>query len=174
MADLNLDLLFMRKSDFKDFRDISANIKDEKINIFIREAQFLDIRTFLGAELYAEMQDDFDEGLFEFDNQLFNDLWFGVDAFNGYMNAGIYFAYTRFLLQQQVNVSRFGVESVQSDISEDISNPQIRSKTFDSRKVALKYQEATHDFLVANSEDYPLFDNHATQKPRTAFSFFKL
>ena len=90
------------------------------------------------------------------------------------MNSGIYFAYTRFLLQQQVNVSRFGVESVQNEISEDITNPQIRSKNFDSRKVALKYQEANLIFLEENSTDYPEFETNISRPVKTAFSFFTL
>jgi len=174
MADLNLDFLWMEKSDFVNFRDMSANISEDRINIFIREAQFLEIKTFLGETLYGLMQNDWDDTLKEFPNSVYNDLWFGVDNFNGYMNAGIYFAYTRFLLQHQVNVSRFGVESVQDEISEDISNAQIRSKTNDSRKVALKYQEATRLFLEENKEDYPDFEVTQVKKNRTAFPFFKL
>ena len=174
MAELNLDFLWMKKEDFVDFSDISANIKEEKINIFIREAQFLDVKAFLGADLYGEMQDDWNEGAFEFDEALFNDLWFGAGNFNGYMNAGIYYSYSRFLLQQQVNVSRFGVESVQNEISEDVSNAQIRSKTNDARKVALKYEQETGLYLKENSSDYPAYSVPGKPTNKTAFGFFKL
>ena len=169
---LNLDNLWMKKEDFVDFRDISANVKEARLDVYIREAQYLEIRLFLGAELYNLMQEDWNGT--EFDEPLFNNLWFGVDGFHGYMNAGIYFSYSRFLLQQQVNVSRFGVESVQNEISEDISNAQIRSKTNDARKVALKYQEETLVYLEENKTDYPEFIPRDVKKNRTAFGFFKL
>ena len=174
MMALNLDKLWMQKEDFVDFRDISANVKDSRLDVYIREAQFLEIRLFLGAELYDLMQEDYDEGSKSFTEPLYQSLWFGVDGFHGYMNAGIYFAYSRFLLQQQVNVSRFGVESVQNEISEDVSNAQIRSKTNDARKVAFKYQEETLSYLEENKTDYPEFIARDVQKNRTAFSFFKL
>ncbi len=174
MADLNLDYLWVQKSDFTDFRDISANIKDETLNIFIREAQFLDVKKFLGKELYSLMQLDWNDTLKEFVTPKYNDLWFGVGDFNGYMNASIYYSYARFLLQQQVNVSRFGVESIQNEISEDVSNAQIRSKTNDARKVALRYEEETIDFLGDHTSDYSEFKENEVNKNRTAFSFFKL
>ena len=174
MANLNLDSLWITKEDFSDFRDISANIAEGKMNMFIREAQFLDVKKFLGKELYSLMQADWNEANSEFDNALYNNLWFGVGEFNGYMNSGIYYSYARFLLQQQVNVSRFGVESVQNEISEDISNAQIRSKTNDARKVALRYEEETLDYLNDNTTDYAEFQKEDVKKNRTSFGFFKL
>jgi len=43
-----LDKLLATKEDFTAFRDISANIKDSKIDIFIRESQLIEVRNFLG------------------------------------------------------------------------------------------------------------------------------
>ena len=47
-----LDKLLATKEDFTAFRDISANIKDSKIDIFIRESQLIEVRNFLGPQLY--------------------------------------------------------------------------------------------------------------------------
>ena len=159
-----LDKLLVSRSDFSDFRDISKNISDEKINIFIRESQLIEIRSFLGAELYLKLQEDYDEITESFTDPLLEKLWFGADynnkegkqvRFNGYANSLIYFTYGRFLLQQQMNVSRFGLESLQDTISEDTPVAQIRTKAKEALSVAIQYQKDAEAYLHSNSDDYP-------------------
>jgi len=179
----NLDFLFFRKADFANFRDISANIPDEKMNAYIREAQTVECRGFLGQQLWTAMQLDWNELTTEFNEPRFNELWFGTDytnyagveiRFNGYVNAGIYFAYGRFLVQQQVNVSRFGVESVQNEISEDISNAQIRTKSRDASQVAFSYQNDAIAYLKSNQTLFPEYKFNESKTKKTSFNFFVL
>jgi hypothetical protein len=178
-----LDKLLVDKLDFSDFRDISANISDEKINIFIRESQLIEIRSFLGAELYLLLEEDYDEILKTFTTPIYNDLWFGADyttsagkdvRFNGYANSLIYFSYGRFLLQQQMNVSRFGLESIQDTISEDAPVAQIRTKAKEALSVAIQYQKDTEAFIQSNPDDYPTFKTKDTTGKSTSFNFWKL
>lgn len=182
MATPNKDNLFLTKADLADFREISANIPEEKINIFIREAQSVEARGFLGQDLWYEMQKDWNAT--DFATAKYNDLWFGTDytnskgntiRFNGYMNAVVYFTYARFIKQQQMNVSRFGLESVQSDISEDVSNAHIRSKEKDALQVAFGYQKDAQTFLQDKKDTYPAWDKAEDLTPRkTSLSFFKV
>jgi hypothetical protein len=172
----NLDKLFFGKIDFANYRDFSQNITEGKLDAFIREAQTIEARGFLGAELYAAMQEDFDGTVFT--EQRFIDLWLGVDTteykYNGYQPAAIYFAYARMLGQQQTNVSRFGVESVQNEISEDISIAQVRGKLRDAQEMAFSYQNRAATFIQDNIADYPEYNDN-TQKPRkTTLNFFKV
>jgi len=182
MAQL-LDYLFIKRADFDTYRDISKNIKDEKLDAFIREAQMVEVRGFLGQPLWTAMQIDWNELTTGFNDQRFNDLWFGTDyinyagvniRFNGYIASAIYFAYGRFINQQQVNVSRFGVESVQNEISVDISNPQVRLKERDSSQVAFAYQNDCIAFLKSFPSLYPEFTPDDNKAKKTSFNFFKL
>jgi hypothetical protein len=182
MSEILLDKLFVTVADFSSFREISKNITDEKVEIFIRESQLIEIRGFLGGELYTAMQLDFDETTPTFPDQLYTDLWYGVDytyqskeiRFNGYANSLVYFAYGRFLLQQQLNVSRFGLESLQDTISEDITTAQIRTKAKESLSVAIQYQQDTLAYLKANAASYPLYVQNETKPKTTSFTFNKL
>ena len=178
-----LDKLLVTKEDFKDFRDISKNISDDKINIFIRESQLIEVRSFLGAELYLKLQEDYDDVLKVFTDPTLEALWYGVDyankegkdiRFNGYANSLIYFTYGRFLLQQQMNVSRFGLESIQDTISEDTPVAQIRTKAKEALSVGIQYQKDAEEFILSNSSDYPTFSTKATTGKSTSFNFFKL
>lgn len=179
----NLDKLLFTRADLATFRDISPNITDDKFDQFIREAQAIECRDFIGAELWLVLQDDFDINTSTFTDPRLTNFWFGQDyttqagkniRYYGYINAGIYFAYSRFLIQQQVNVSRFGVESVQNEISEDITNGQIRLKGRDAQQVAFNYQNDAYLFLKENSSIYPEYVEKDTNPKRTSFSFFKV
>ena len=79
-----LDDLLIDRTDFDDYRDMSKNVPDERINSFIREAQLREVRTFLGDTLYLKVLLDYDEGLKTFTSQIYTDLWYGVDyTYNG-------------------------------------------------------------------------------------------
>lgn len=179
----NLDKLLWTREDLATFRDISPNIQDAKFEQYIREAQAVECRDFLGAELWLILQEDYDDVAKLFTAPRLQNLWFGTDYVNpagvtvrfyGYINAGIYFSYSRFLLQQQTNVSRFGVESVQNEISEDISNPQVRLKGRDAQQMAFNYQNDAYTFLTDQPTIYPEYVQAKTQPKRTSFSFFKV
>jgi len=178
-----LDKLLITREDFTDFRDISKNIADDKINIFIRESQLIEVRAFLGAELYLKLQEDYDDITKTFTDPIYTDLWFGTDytnyagvevRFNGYANSLIYFTYGRFLLQQQMNVSRFGLESIQDTISEDTPVSQIRTKAKEALSVAIQYQKDCEEFINSNTEEYPEYKTKKTTGKSTSFNFFKL
>ena len=180
---LLIDKPLATKEDFAEFRDLSANIKDDKLLIFIRESQTVEIRDFIGAPLYTLLQLDYIEGTKSFSQAKFSELWFGKDypnsqghtvRFNGLMSALIYWSYTRFLLQQQVNVSRFGVESVQNEISEDVDVAQVRIKGRDSQQMALRFQNDAERFLKTFPAIYPEYIPGNTNPRRTSFEFFKV
>ena len=77
-----LDELFLTKTDFADFRDISKNINDERIDAFIRESQIREIRTFLGDILYLKLLTDFTPPA-TFATPIYEDLFLGKDYDNG-------------------------------------------------------------------------------------------
>ena len=183
MSEIFKDKLFVTRTDFDDFRDFSKNITDEKINIFIRESQIIEIRGFLGEELFLLMQEDFDDLVPEFSEARFTQLWYGTNyvnnqgqsiRFNGYANSLIYFAYGRFLLQQQANVSRFGVQSLQDTVSEDVSQGHIRTKSKEALSMAIKYQQDTSQFLKSHKSEFPEYEENETKPKDTSLTFFKL
>lgn len=166
------------RDDFKVIRTLSANISDDVFNQFIIEAQETEMRSFFGDAFYSDLINDFDELGGSFDLTEYQTLFFGGGPagflYNGYSMALLYFTYARILTQQQVNVSRFGVESIQNEISEDTTNPQIRMKIADANKMAFHYQNQTIKFLDENKTDYPLYIPSDTNPRKVNTSFFKL
>ena len=132
---LILDPLLIKPDDFVEFRDISKNIDDERLNVYIRESQIKEIRSFLGDELYLSLINDYtpDAGEGTFSEQRFTDLFFGTDwtyqgnerRLYGLKPSLIYFAYARFIKNQQFNVTRYGVKHITAEESEDETIQQV-------------------------------------------------
>jgi len=179
---LQKDSLWIARSDLADFRDISSNIADAKIEIYIREAQSVEIRNFLGDETYTLMQSDYSGGTFP--TQKWLDLWEGVDytrddgatvRFNGLGTACVYWSYARFLIGQQTNVSRFGVQSLQDDISEDIPAGAVRTRVNEARGMAIKYQKDAENYLTELKSTYSeWYSESHPSSPSSSFGMFKL
>lgn len=153
-----IDEILLTQDDFKPYRDISDNVDFERLSTWILEAQKQEMRTFLGPELYLAMITDFDGAVFQ--DQRFIDLWDGLDVpdkyrFYGLKPVVIYFAYARFLKNQQTVVTRYGVKHLVRDESEDQTAISNRVKQGDSENMAISLQNDVAKFLNDNQGDYP-------------------
>lgn len=181
MAQLQ-DNIWTTRADVETVRPFSKNIEDSVVEIYIREAQQIEIKGFLGKELYYAMQQDWD--IINFTSDIYNDLWFGSPYiggdsytvnFTGLIEAAKYFSFARFLDQQQNNVDRFGVSNLNNEIAENTTPGQIRGKTGKAYQTGINYQNAALDFLDHNKTDYPEWEESRTTNPkRSAFGFFKV
>ena len=178
-----LDDLLIDRTDFDDYRDMSKNVPDERINSFIREAQLREVRTFLGDTLYLKLLLDYDESLKTFTSQIYTDLWYGVDytyngntiRFNGLIGYHIMNAYRRILDHQQLTVTRYGIKSMTTEFSEDIIQAKINKEKIDSGSMAKVYSSDADKFLRTNIADYPEWEyNGTTPIKNTAFNFIKI
>ena len=181
MAQL-LDVLLLTLTDFTDYRDISPNTDAERLNVYIRESQVRELRTFLGDELYLKLILDYDETTNTFTDQRYTDIYFGVDyvngtktiRFNGLKGAHVLNAYKRFLDNQSINVTRYGVKDLTSAESESTTQAQIRTKKIDAESMAKMYESDAKRFLSAKAVDYPEYDNGETPLKNTSFNFIKV
>ena len=180
---INFDPLLILPADFDDFRDISKNIDPDRLNVYVRESQVKEMRSFLGDTLYLALINDYTEVGDTFSEQRFTDLWFGSDydfkgnqrRFYGLKPAIVYYAYSRFIKNQQVNVTRYGVKHINDENSEDETVQQVRTKTNDANSYGLLYQADAELFLNENQSDYPEFEVSETAgEKKTSFKFTKL
>ena len=180
---LLLDKLLLDKSDLSNFREVSANITVDKMDIFIREAQTINVKPFLGAQLYLLLLNDYTVSSKSFATQKYNDLWFGSDYTNsngvavrqnGLMSSAVYFTYGRFLLQQNTNVGRYGVGSLNQENTTTSGPSTVRTNTTQANAVALSYQKDVETFLRDNLTIYPEFNTKTTTGQKIAAPFFKV
>ena len=166
------DPQLIQKSDFTDYRDISANVGDERIVPFVLEAQTIELQNFLGPELYLELITDWDDINKVFQTQKFIDLWEGVDVtgkyrFYGLKPALIYFCYARFLKNQNVVVTRYGVRNLVRDESEINSDESTRTKQGAAEQMAIQFQDRAAVYIEDNIDDFkswPRYGKNENQK----------
>ena len=178
-----LDDLLIDNTDFADYRDLSKNLPDERLNSMIREAQIKEVRTFLGDTLYLKLLLDYTIATKVFSLAIYNDLWYGTDytlngdtiRFNGLIGYHIMNAYRRVLDHNQVNVTRYGVKSMQTEFSEDTILAKIRNEMISSGAMAKVYSSDAEKFIKANASDYPDWArNNETPIKSTGFNFIKI
>lgn len=176
------DKLFIDKSAFDEYKDVSEHLDTERTNSAILEAQIGDLIAFIGEPLYKLMQDDFTAPA-TWATQKYNDLFNGVSykpqggkyevIYHGLKPALTYFAYARLLNNLQLNVTRSGpVTYMEPDVSDSSTQPQIKTKVIDARALAVRYQEEATKFLETKRQDYPEWSN--PHQGNVAFKFIKL
>jgi len=182
---LTLDNLLINLEDFSEFRDISKNTDIDRLDVYIRESQIREVRNFLGDALYFALVADYtpipnDEGTFA--TQRFTDLWYGKDyqvggftiQFYGLKPAHIYYAYERFLYNQKVQVTRYGVRTLSdNDLSDNIEITKKYEVSADS--MGLVYQNDARKFLDSDPSVYPEWNNPVKkQTETTGLKMFKV
>lgn len=120
--------------DIRKVRHIAHNIDNGRVDMYIREAEMLDVVPAISAELYEVL--DAGENLTAEQEMMLNggyyDAGCGKRKFEGLKVATAYLAYARFMRNNQVNVTPYGVAT---KIGEE-------SATTEHRIVVVQAQEA--------------------------------
>ena len=152
-------------NDFAQYKQILATVNAERLEPYIMEAQRLDIKPFLGEELYH----DFVENV---DTTNYKKLLSGGDYtygnytyyFNGIKPALVYFAYSRFLQNQGVTVTGFGVVQKKTEFSDQVDNDTLSRLVTSAREVGYAYLREVETFLDRNTATYTLW-GYSTTRP---------
>ena len=179
---LQQDKLFITKTAFDTYRDVSEHMDDARMNASILEAQVVDVIDAVSAPIYSLMQADFtapDTWATQRFDDLFNGLTYKPQGssydviFHGVQPMLTLYAYARMLANLQLAVTRSGpVTFTEADVSDPTVQAQIKTKTIDARAMAVKYQEEVTRYLESNRSTYPEWTNlHVKNK---TFQFIKL
>jgi hypothetical protein len=163
-----IDPVLLTAADFKDYRDISANIDFEtRLKPWILEAQKQELRGFLGDKLYLALINDWDPNNGVFQDVRFIALWQGLDLserrFYGAKPMLIYFSYARFLTNQSQVVTRYGVKNLERDQSQDQNPIATRTKLGEAQNMALAAQAEVEQYLEDAQTTYPEYEPRSTQ-----------
>ena len=157
--------------DLQSVRQMAQNIKNERIEIYIREAETLDILPRIGAEFYQKLSNLGDIVLGEAreyllvndDNHIavenegdlpinewkflyggyYRDRCGVLRRMEGIKKALCYFTYARFVLQHGTNVTPFGVVSKMGDESSSVDLRTLNAVSAEARKIGEEYLSQT-------------------------------
>ena len=178
-----MDKLLITQDDIKIYRP-TAELDDARINPFIAEAQVSDLKPVLNPALYLDLLKKFDDQLSS-DYTKYNELLLGKEytyqgqtiLFDGVRPMLAYYALARFVVNNPVNITRFGIVTKTVNQSEPVDPAVLRGLVNELRSCAISYQNEVIRFLQANPTVYPLYNtggescNSSTQ---TSLNFFKL
>jgi len=162
---------------FQRYEDISANIKPERLKVFINKAQDLDLKPFLGPSLYYDFIKQFNEdGTIKDDApQHYKDLLNGSEyldkrgyivLYEGLLPTLLYFAFARFIEADAIRYTSTGPVQKQPDQSVRLSPAEISKLVQQQRSVANAHANEVNKFLRDHRADFPLWEDSG--KNRTA------
>ncbi|MCD8740377.1 hypothetical protein LT679_07165 [Mucilaginibacter roseus] len=154
------------KSTFQQYQDISVNIKLERLNAFIKKAQDLDLKPFLGRDLYNTLLKQFDEtGAIKFDTpQRYKDLLTGTEylddkgnivLYEGLIPALVYFTFARFIENDAVHYTPTGPVIKHQDMGQALATSEIMKLVQQQRSIANAYANDVERYLNDHQQDFP-------------------
>jgi len=156
---------------FQRYEDISANIKPERLKIFITKAQDLDLKPFLGRSLYYDFIKHFNEdGTIKDDApQHYKDLLNGSEyldkrghivLYEGMLPTLLYFAFARFIEADAIRYTASGPMQKQPDQSVRLSPAETTRLVQQQRSVANAHANEVGKFLWDHRADFPLWEQN--------------
>jgi hypothetical protein len=167
-GDLGASTLLICPTVFQQFEDLSINIKPERLQVFIKKAQELDLKPFLGYALYYQLTKYFDtNGQMGTDApQIYKKLMNGCEyidrsgytvLYEGLIPTLVYFTFARFIEGNGVHYTPTGPVIKQYDNAQSISTTDMVKLVQQQRSVANAHANEVEKFLQDNQQDYPLW-----------------
>lgn len=162
------------------YEDIAANIKPERIKVFIQKAQELDLKPFLGYILYNELIKnlDTDGTLKDEAPQHYKDLLNGSEylderghivLYQGLQPVLAYFTFARFIEADAVHYTATGPVTKRYDNADAVPIKDIVKLVQQQRSTANAYANETERFLLDHQENFPAWHyNHKNKSSRQA------
>jgi len=157
------------------YEDISVNIKPERLKVFVKKAQDLDLKPFLGHALYYDFIKYFTEDCTIGDDapQLYKDLFNGSEyldkyghivLYEGLAPTLVYFTFARFIETDAVHYSSTGPVIKHHDNADAIAPHDIIKLVQQQRSVANAHANEVEKFLWDNRADFPLWRYNGKNK----------
>jgi hypothetical protein len=168
-------IYLINQTTFQQFEDIAINIKPERLKVFIKKAQELDLKPFLGHSLYYDILSHFnDDGTLKDDApQPYKDLLNGSEyldqyghivLYEGLAPTMVYFTFARFIENDAVHYTATGPVIKRHENGDPLSSPEIVKLVQQQRSIANAYANDVEKFLWDNKEDFPLWRYNAKNK----------
>lgn len=159
--------MLIEADDIRKVRQIAKNIDKDRIEIYIREAESLDVVPYIGAEFYQKLSNigdivlgktekyllDNDDNRIAVENEgdlpinewkflnggYYKDKCGELKRIDGLKKALCYYAYARFIFQNVTQVTPFGVVTKMGDESSSADLTTVRALSSEAKKIGDEY-----------------------------------
>jgi len=168
-------IYLINPSTFQNYEDISVNVKPERLNVFIKKAQDLDLKPFLGHALYYDFIQNFnaDGTIMDTAPQQYKDLLNGSEyldryghivLYEGLIPTLVYFTFARFIEADAVHYTSTGPVLKHHDNADAIAPKDIVKLVQQQRSVANAHANEVEKFLWDNKTEFPLWHYNGKNK----------
>jgi hypothetical protein len=165
-------------ADIKQIRP-TAELDGARWEPFALEAQDQDLRPILGDGLYYDfMREVFDSGddMYADYQSLLNGVAYTYNGqtiyFDGVKPMLVYFTLARFVQNNPVHITRFGVVSKVVPQSQNVDGQVLRQVVNELRSCAMTYKNQVDTYLLENQETFDLYIG-SSSAINTSFRMFK-
>ena len=168
-------IYLINQTTLQQYEDISVNVKPERIQVFVKKAQDLDLKPFLGHALYYDFIKYFnDDGSIQDDApQIYKDLLNGSEyldkyghivLYEGLIPTLVYFTFARFIEADAVHYTATGPIIKHHDNGDAVSPQDIVKLVQQQRSVANAHANEVEKFLWDNRAELPLWRYNGKNK----------
>jgi hypothetical protein len=168
-------IYLINQTTFQRYEDISINIKPERLKVFIKKAQDLDLKPFLGHALYYDFIKHINvDGTINSDApQHYKDLLNGSEyldrlghivLYEGLAPTLAYFTFARFIETDAIHYTASGPVIKHHDNCDSISTQEIVKLVQQQRSVANAHANEVEKFLSDNRTDFPLWQTNSKNR----------
>lgn len=168
-------ICLINQNTFQQYEDIAANIKPQRLSIFIKKAQDLDLKPFLGHALYYDLMQHFNPDGTIMDNapQQYKDLLNGSEyldkhghivLYEGLIPTLVYFTFARFIEADAVHYTATGPVLKHHDNADALQPADIVKLVQQQRSVANAHANEVEKFLWDNKALFPLWHYNGKNK----------
>ena len=161
-------IYLINQTTFQQYEDVNVNIKPERLKTFIKKAQDLDLKPFLGHALYYDFLTHFNEDgtLKENAPQPYKDLLNGSEyldqyghivLYEGLAPTLVYFSFARFIENDAIHYTSTGPVIKHHENGTALSSPEIVKLVQQQRSIANAHANDIEKFLWDNKENFPLW-----------------
>jgi hypothetical protein len=157
----------------------TAELDQDRIDPFIKEAQDLDLRPILGDGLYYDFMTKYfvtGDAMYSAYQNLLKGVAYTYNGqtvyFDGLKPLLANFTLARFVQNNQVNVVRYGIVSKVNQQSQPVDGQVIRQVVNELRSNAMTYKNQVDTFLLNNQTTYTKYIGSNTSL-NTGFRMFK-
>lgn len=179
----NLTILLISEKYVKERSSVMDNVEDKFIRNNILEAQDLNIQYSIGSELYEDILSGFTDYQIAVTSGVTGTTVSdyvseaNLNLVDNYIQPTLlYYTLYQSMFNLYSKITNKGIVTQTSDYSETISDTMFNKIRDDYHNKAEFYAERMMNFLLANTETYPLFLNHQsdidTIEPETDTNYF--
>lgn len=173
------DKLLISVSDIKRYRAI-ADLHPDRIDTYIRESQIIYLKPLLNEALYYDFITKYDnsgDAMYANYQKLLNGDTYTYNGqtveYLGLKPMLVYYTLARFVVNNQVNFTGYGVVYKRSDESDRLDADSLRIQERLFKETAITYQEGVEQYLLQKTDVFTLYDTLEQKPLKTGFSFFK-